>query len=127
MLVNKYKRIWRFTIMAKIVKIKEVYLYIGLTDSIADSYAAKKLLDEKGIKYGLLSYNDPSQHKSVFDSLNTWTWGDIKLNAQREFKDFPILHWKAFYDDYEQQVHNAVGLEEIKKSDLLKYAKLIEA
>ncbi len=111
--------------MTTLVKIKEVHLYVGFTETVADCYAAKKLLDDKGIKYTLLAYHDDTQHKGVFESLNTWNWGKVSELHKREFKNFPILHWKEYYDDYEQVVQCADGLEEIKNSDLIKYAHLI--
>jgi hypothetical protein len=113
--------------MANLVKIKEVYLYIGLTAKTSDCDAAKKLLDDANVKYNLLTYNDPAQHHYVFESLSTWNWGNPNNLTKRTFTDFPILHWKEYYDDYEQQVECADGLTEIENCSLLKNASLVEA
>ncbi len=113
--------------MSKVVKIKQVHLYMGYTESAADTYAAMKLLADQGIPHTKLTYNDPAQHQGVFDSLNTWTFGKHGSDYRKEFKDFPILHWTEYHDDWEQVLECAYGIEEIKNSSLIKNKALIEA
>lgn len=113
--------------MANLVKIKEVVLYIGLTANASDCFSAKKLLDDANIKYTLLSYNNSDEFHYIFDSLSTWHYGPRNNTYHKTFTDFPILHWKECYDDYEFQIESADGLVEIKNSNLLKNAKLVEA
>jgi hypothetical protein len=113
--------------MANIVKINKVNLYIGFTETAADSYAAMKLLDDAGIKFNKLVYNDDAAHAGVFAALTSWSFGKEGSNYRKEFKQFPILHWTEYHDDWDQVLHVADGLEEIKACTLFANKALIEA
>ena len=110
--------------MANLVKIKDVKFYTGLSETASDQFAAKKLLDDAGVKYDLMAYNDASQHSNVFSALSTWVWGPEKQNKQ--ITQFPILHWTECFDDFETHVHVAHGLDEIKACTLLTNKDLIK-
>lgn len=108
--------------MAKLVKIKDVMLYTGLTNGAADCVEALKQLKEAGIKFALLSYNDQvEQHKANFEALSTWTFGAGDSTYQKVFTDYPIMTWDECYDDWSTQRHAAHGLTEIQQSSLLVY------
>lgn len=104
--------------MANLVRIEEVHLYMGWSDNVADTYAAKKLLDAANVKYVQLAYHDETQYQSIFDSLSTWTFGEGAATYQKVFKDFPFVHWVEVYDDYNKYIQCAYGLAEIKASKL---------
>ena len=104
--------------MSKVTKIDGVYLYTSGTLSTEEELATKKLLDDSGIPYTHLEYNEPKQHPSIFSALSTWYWGVDRAN--RNFDRFPLVHWKEYYDDLYPMDFNAVGLQELKDSSLLK-------
>jgi hypothetical protein len=109
--------------MAQLLKIKEVYLYTSQKKaSAADCLEAKKLLDDAGVDYKHLWYEDETQHPQVFSALSTWFWGPTR--TQRAFDDFPIVHWTECFDDFEQHIHHSAGLAELQASNLLKNAAL---
>jgi len=96
--------------MANLVRIENVYLYVGWTETVADSYAAMKLLNAAGVKYTLMHYADETQHKANQEALSTWVF----KSGRKTFTDYPILHWDELYDDYNRYVEGAAGLDEIK-------------
>lgn len=106
----------------KLVKIKDVHLYVGLVANGHECDEAKNVLDAAGVKYTLLSYADESQHPSVFQALNTWNWGSER--KPRVLSQFPLIHWTSCYDDFEQYQFVAHGLDEIKTSELINNANL---
>lgn len=108
--------------MANLVRIKEVYLYVGFTDTAAFCYEVKKLLDDNGIKYILLAYTDDSAHAGVFGALNSWAWGREARNEV--FTNFPIVTWKECFDDFESSVECATTKEQVE-SKLLSNKNLI--
>jgi hypothetical protein len=105
--------------MANLVRIEKVFLYMGWTANAADTYAAMKALDDAGIKYTKLCYNEPEQHKANFDALSSWTFGDESAPYNKSVTDFPFLHWTEVYDDYNKYLYAAHGLDEVKASKLL--------
>lgn len=108
-----------------LVKIKNVYLYVGLTENGAECFNAKKLLADNNIPYTLLAYNHDAQHASVFAALNTWSWGPNK--ETKEFTDFPIVHWTECYDDFSTELFCATSVAELNNSTLLANKEIVEA
>lgn len=109
--------------MAKLVKIKDVHLYLGLTDTIADSYEAFKLLKASGVKFNLLNFNDQeAHHENNYAAISTWVLG--RDNHQKTIKDYPILTWDECWDDWTTTRRVAHGLQEVKDSDVLKFPEL---
>jgi hypothetical protein len=107
-----------------LVKIKDVVLYVGLTANGAECFNAQKLLADNNINHKLLAYNDISQHKGVFDSLNTWRWG--AQAEQRVFTDFPIVHWTECYSDFSTQLKCAASVTELNNSVLIANKQLVD-
>jgi hypothetical protein len=105
-------------------KIKEVTLYVGLTENGAACFQAKKLLADNNIPHKLLAYNDISQHPSVFNALSTWRWGE-DLETQT-FTDFPIVHWKEVDDNAESVLRCVTSVAELNNSSLLLNKELVE-
>jgi hypothetical protein len=105
--------------MANIVKITEVYLYMGFTtpESAAECVKVRAMLDDNGIKYQTLHYPDNSQHDACFSALSTWVFGPSF--RQIAFKDFPIVHWKEFYDDWERHIEVVQSATELASSNLI--------
>jgi hypothetical protein len=107
-----------------IAKIKNVALYVGLTENGAECFNAKKILADNNISFKLLSYNETSQHASVFSALNTWRWGpDAELKT---FTDFPIVHWTEHHDDFTVFNSCATSVAELNISTLLANKELVE-
>lgn len=107
-----------------LVKIKDVVLYVGLTENGAECYNMKKVLSDNNIEHKLLSYSDSTQHKSVFDALNTWSWGPDK--TKMVFTDFPIVHWLECYDDFSTELFCVTSVAELNLSSLLANIDKIE-
>lgn len=110
--------------MVNLVKIDQVYLYTGATKNTDEQVALKKALDKAEVPYVELTYNDPLQHNEVFAALNTWSWGERK--ESRKFTDFPIVHWKEYYDTWHTMDFNVTSVSELKKSSLLKNKALVQ-
>lgn len=108
----------------KLINISKIYFYTGLTASASDCFLSKKLLDEQGIKYVHLAYNNDEQYKQIYDSLSTWYWGKEKV--QKKLDDFPILTWQEKYEGSEDVIVQSVqGFGKIKTCSLLKNKNLI--
>jgi hypothetical protein len=107
-----------------LVKIKDVYLYVGLSPNGAECYNAKKVLDDNNIPFVLLGYNDTTQHSSVFEALNTWGWGPEKQT--KTFTDFPLIHWTECYDDFTTEMFCATSVAELNNSSLILNKLLVE-
>lgn len=107
-----------------LVKIKDVYLYIGLTENGAECFNAKKVLADNNINHKVLSYNDIAQHEGVFNALNTWRWGPD--SEQKTFTDFPIIHWTECYDDFTTQLHCVASVAELNLSKVVTQKELVE-
>lgn len=113
--------------MAKLVKITNVHLYVGLTDGAAECVEVLKLLRNSGIKYTLLNYSDQDQqHKANFEALSTWNFGSRETSYKKTFTDYPILVWQECYDDWSTVQHGAQGIKEISKSSLFINKELTE-
>lgn len=109
--------------MSKLVKIKDVHLYTGFTESVGDCYIAMKLLRASGVQFNFLNFSDQDEHhKANFTALSTWNFGADA--HKKEFTDYPILVWDECFDDWGVYRRAAHGLQEIKDSDVLKYPEL---
>lgn len=107
----------------KIVKLKDIHLYVGFTEAAADCYMAIKALRAAGVKYTLLSYADLDEHhKANFQALSTWVLGQD--GHQKTVTDYPVLSWDECFDDWSTSRRLAVGLDEILDSDPLKNPEL---
>lgn len=106
----------------KLVRIKELYLYVGLTFSAQKCYELKKYLTDNKIPFTQLNYMDEAAHPSVYESLNTWNWGPN--GEKRTFNDFPILTWMNCFDDFTLQAESATSIFEVQ-SKLLPNAEFI--
>lgn len=108
--------------MANLAKIKDVYLYVAISEHAQECYEARQLLDQNNIPYTLLAYFEPTQFPDVCAALSTWWWTG---GVQRTIDRFPIVHWKNCYDDYETDLGVAVGLTELQNSVLMANKHLI--
>lgn len=108
--------------MANLAKIKEIHLYVALSENAQECYEARQLLDQNGIPYTLLAYFEPDQYPNIFTALSTWWWTG---GTQRTIDKFPIVTWKNCYDDYETDLGVAVGLTELQNSVLIANKNLI--
>ena len=107
-----------------LAKIKDVTLYVGLTENGAECFNAKKLLADNNIPHKLLAYNDTNQHASVFNALNTWRWGENATT--KTFNDFPIVHWTEHFDDFSSVRHCVTSVAELNNSSLIANKTLVE-
>lgn len=107
-----------------LAKIKDVCLYIGLTENGAECFNMKKILADNNINFKLLAYYDEAQQKSVFDALGTWGWGTDR--ETKKFEDFPIVHWTECYDDFSTAIYCVTSVDELNLSALIANKKLVE-
>jgi len=96
--------------MANLVKVRDIFLYVGWSPKAADSYAAMTLLKEADVPFTLLHYPDTT----ALEPLNTWGWGPETSPVSKTFTDFPVLHWTELYDDWSKALEVADGLLEIQ-------------
>ena len=72
-------------------RIDEIYLYTHPSKDQLETYTLYNQLDNLGIPYNKLEYNDPEQHSIVFDALNTWWQADEEGNTQGALSEFPFV------------------------------------
>lgn len=118
--------------MPNLVKIDTVVLYTdgppsGGVPATVQPIAARNLLNSNGIPFQELWYQDNTQWQSVFDSLNTWTFGPPSAPVQRTFTAFPFVHWIEYYDDFSRHLGVAIGLTELSNSSLIANKGLVAA
>jgi len=106
--------------MANIVKITNVDLYTGMVSEqeAVEEVRCRQLLKQNNIPFNHLHYGDESVHEQNFKALSTWTFGSDFQNY--DFKKFPIVMWKEYYDDYERFHQVVTSFEDLKNSSLLK-------
>ena len=107
-----------------LAKIKDVTLYVGLTENGAECFNAKKLLADNNIPHKVLAYNDINQHASVFNALNTWRWGEDQTT--KTFTDFPIVHWTEHHSDFSVVRHCVTSVAALNNSSLIANKSLVE-
>jgi hypothetical protein len=100
-----------------IVKIKEVCLCTGLTKDNNENRSAYDFLKENNIDFVHLAYWDPGQHDNVFSSLQTW-------DTTKKVDRFPIVHYHTIDENYDMKTVVLVGLDELKKSNIVSLSKL---
>jgi hypothetical protein len=100
-----------------IKEIKDIYIYTGLTPAgESDSATAVEWLDSNNITYINLWYGDESQHKSVFDAINTWNVGEVS--------DFPFVIYDEIDDEGLSTRRGLIGLDAILNSNLVELVAL---
>jgi hypothetical protein len=105
--------------MANLHTIQNVFLYTALTESAGEQYLMYKALQDAGIKFTVLAYNDHLEgQKATLEALSTWYWGS-NGTATITFTNFPIVHWEEHYDDNTKQFHCIQSVEEFANSTLL--------
>lgn len=104
-------------------RIADIQLYMGLTAEVGDCYAAKKFLDDNGIKFAPYMYTDESQHQGNFDAISSW-----KLAGAPEVVDkFPFLIYTEIHDELEPSQYPRkmlYGLEALTGSDIVDLYKI---
>lgn len=107
---------------AQLAKIKEVYLYVALTEDAQACYEVKKFLLDNGIPFIQLSYMDDGQAAEALQPLETWTWGPQE--EKRSFPRYPVVSWRCHFDDFSSYLESATSLSELS-SKLLPYRSLV--
>ena len=72
-------------------RIDEIYIYTYPSKDQLETYTLYNQLDNLGIPYNKLEYNDPSQHPVLFDALNTWWQEDENRVKQEPITEFPFV------------------------------------
>lgn len=108
----------------KIVKIKEVLLYVGSTET-QECLEVKAFLSNQNIPFTALNYGDVNQHEDLFKALSTWTFGRLDKSRNITLSDFPFVTWRECYDDFEQSVEIATSVSELITSTLVSNKALI--
>lgn len=99
-----------------LVKIEEVYLYTCDTDNPVDTYLLLAWLHQNKVEFTHLNYGDPSQHKLVFDAINTW-WRD----GEAPLSTFPFLVYTVIDSDIpvlQSKRTYTAGIDNIKENFL---------
>jgi hypothetical protein len=108
--------------MLNLIKIKNVCLYVGITDNTDDCITCKNILKDNNIPHTVqMCFDEKNQELSLMQSR---VFGPNF--TQHEIKDFPFVIWTEFYDDYERFMEIALTLEELSNSNLVKYKNLVE-
>lgn len=109
---------------AQLARIKEICLYVALTEDAQAIYEAKKCLIDNGVPFTLLAYMDDKQIPEVLPPLNTWTWGPA--SEKRTFTRFPVITWRCHLDDFSSYLESATSAAELS-SKLLPHKALISS
>ena len=107
--------------MANILRIRDVAAYTTLDENAAESAAVVSALKSNDVPFQHLFWGDADEAKKAFDPLNTWTFksDDGTSEGQKTFTRFPIVHYRAIFDDDSQGICVAVGLEGLQNSALM--------
>lgn len=97
---------------AKLVRIKQVALYVALSEHAQLCYEMKKAVDDMGLPYVLMAYNDDSAHKGLLAALSSWSWGP--KGEKHVFTGFPLLTWLCCYEDFETHPACALSIAEVR-------------
>lgn len=113
--------------MANLIKITEVQLHIGPgTDTeVAECLQCKQILSENAIPHKthmFLFYGDDAQKLQV---LGANVFGPDF--SQYEFKTFPVITWKEYYDDYERFMQVATRVEQLNSSNVVLHKDKVTA
>lgn len=103
-----------------LTKIDDICLYTALNEDAQECYELKKWLNDNGVSFQGLHYNDDSQLEEVFTALNTW-WENAN------FTKLPILVYTEIHSDLSPMLYPKkffTTLEEAKASNFLNDYKL---
>lgn len=107
------------------IQIREVRLYVGLTEDAAECYQAKKFLEKAGIPVELMLYIDETAIKETLDAMSGWKWGE-KSDQDLSITRLPVLTWRVLYSEFKEPTNHAVvGLEAIRTCELLSQKQFI--
>lgn len=82
-----------------IVKIEEVYLYVSeVVPNAAENIQAVAFMENCGVPFVRMMYNDASQHAEAFAALNSW-WTNNPLNSLPPLDTFPFVTYVEVHDD----------------------------
>lgn len=97
-----------------IIKLEEVYLYSSeIVDNPQENIQAIAFMENSGVPFVKMMYNDPNQHPEALAALNSWWAGKLP-----PLTGFPFVTYVEVHDDIPARyspVKYAAGLEEIKK------------
>jgi len=110
--------------MSNLIKIKNVCLYVGMTDNVNDCLAFRDTLKDSNVAYRTSIIFYPVDQEATFNEVSNLVYGPDYV--QHEITSFPFVIWTEFYDDYERWFEYSGSLEDLKNSNLIKYKSLVE-
>lgn len=103
-----------------IEKIRKIYFYGGDSENgKQSSIEAKQWMNDNKIPYTNLWYYDVNQHSSVFNALNTWTFG-----SSVTISEFPFVIYDEIHDTGDVITQCIYGLDNIINSNLKELVEL---
>ena len=107
--------------MSNLIKIKNVCLYVGITDNTDECITCHNILKDNNIPHAIQMCFDEKNQELNFIQYRVFG-PDF---TQHEIKDFPFVIWTEFYDDYERFMEIALTVEQFKQSNVLKFKSLV--
>ena len=109
--------------MPTLLKIKDVCLYVGMTDNVNDCLAFRNILKDSNVPYKTSIIVFPADQEATFNAVSNFVYGPDYV--QHEITSFPFVIWTEFYDDYERFMEIALTVEQFKQSNVLKFKSLV--
>ena len=101
-----------------LVKIEEIYLYVSeAVPNPAENIQAIAFMENSGIPFTRMMYNDPSQHADALAALNSW-WVNNPICSLPPVDSFPFLTYVEVDDTIPARlspVKYLKGIDDIKK------------
>ena len=82
-----------------VARIEEIFIYTYPLSDRLETYILYNQLDNLGIPYSKLEYNDVAQHPELFNALNTWWQPDNNGNVQDPLSNFPFAIYTEVHSD----------------------------
>jgi hypothetical protein len=110
--------------MSTLIKIKDVCLYVGMTDNVNDCLAFRNILKDSNVSHRTSIILLPADIEATFNTVSNDLYGPDYM--QHTITSFPFVIWTECYDDYERWLEYSGSLAELPNSNLIKYKNLVE-
>jgi len=101
-------------------KITRVTVYTAMCEHAAECWEVLELVRENEIPHSHFNWHNPEEVPGVIEPFKTMNFFDGEDWYMREDVRLPIVEWETLYDDVTLRHNIAIGVDELKDSQLWK-------
>ena len=104
----------------KIEKISHVQVLTAMSEFAGECWEVIQLLRENEVPHNVFNWHTQEDVPTIIDPIKDWNLFDGEDWYQREVTKLPVIQWSVLYDDVTLRENLAVGVDELKESQLWK-------